>query len=151
MKRVNCTPVAVMVLVILIVGTALPAAAAEEEVVVVTSPREHAKQFFEAALGEQWQEAPAMLLKGSSIAAGGPEAEENIKARLTAMHTKFGAPVGYELIEEQEVGSSMIRLLYFLKYQAKPVVWELFYYRAADSWALINMNNPGDFRVVRSN
>ncbi len=143
-------PVGMMVSLILIVGTALPAATAEDEV-VVASPREHATRFFEAALGEDWQEAPALLLKGSGILAGSPEAGEKVKAGLAALHAKLGAPVGYELIEEQEVGASMVRLLFFLKYEAKPVVWELFYYRATDNWSLINISNPGDFRVVRSN
>ncbi len=122
--------------------------AAEEEPPVV--PEQQATEFMEAILGEGWKDAPGRLLKGSNIEAENPQAASKIVALLEAQRAKFGEPLGYELARKEEIGTSVIYLYFILKFEAKPVVWEFFYYRPAEQWTLINLNIPQDFRGVRA-
>jgi len=113
-------------------------------------PEQHATEFLEATLGEGWKDAPGPLLQDSNIEAENPEAKAKITALLEMQRSKFGKPLGYELVKKEELGTSVVYLFFIVKFENKPVVWEFFYYRPGDDWTLINVNVPQDFRALRS-
>lgn len=122
---------------------------AEEPAAQTLVPVDHATSFFEILLSDEWQEAPAKLLAGSGIIQSDPEAANKILEQVTQRHEILGAPLGYELITNDEIGTSVVRLLFVLKFESKPVAWEFYYYKASDTWELANLSVLPDFRVIR--
>lgn len=61
----------------------------------------------------------------------------------------YGRVLGYDLIKEQKYGSSFVRLVYVLKSQKAPTVWEFYFYKPGDRWFLANINFNDRFRHLR--
>ncbi len=68
---------------------------------------------------------------------------ENLKKQTSALLAALGSPLGYEFVKEQHYGDSMVRVVYILKYDKGPVIWEFYFYKPKSEWVLINME-PGD-------
>ena len=77
-----------------------------------------------------------------------PDAREQIEGQLTQVREKFGPPLGYERVHDEQIGSSLMRLLYVLRYDKQPIVAEMIYYRADDSWTLINVRLSVELRML---
>ena len=48
----------------------------------------------------------------------------------------FGKILGHEFLSEKQIGSSIVRLVYILKSEKGPTVWEFYFYKPKDSWFL---------------
>jgi hypothetical protein len=58
--------------------------------------------------------------------------EENADTILA----RYGDLVGYELAEQQEIGSSLLRFTYLAKYERHALRWSFDFYRPEDRWLL---------------
>ena len=45
--------------------------------------------------------------------------------------------LGYERLSSQRFGDSILRLIYDLKHELRPIVWEFYFYRAKADWDLV--------------
>lgn len=52
----------------------------------------------------------------------------------------FGNATGVELIAEDVLGKSMLRITYLIKYEVTGVAWFLYFYRVGDKWVLSEFN-----------
>ena len=55
----------------------------------------------------------------------------------TAIGTRFGKPIGYELVSTERVGKSFVRYIYLQKFEKHALRWTFSYYRPKDVW-LVN-------------
>ena len=84
----------------------------------------------------------------SRLAAGNEMAPMQLGTELMTMTSDFGAPMGYEFIDEKKVGSSIVRLRYLLKFEGQPVIWQLYYYRADEMWDLNSVDLEEDLAIL---
>lgn len=69
------------------------------------------------------------------------ETEINELASTTVMQRRqlaprFGESLGYELIDSEDVGDSLIQLTYIEKTERLPLRWVFRFYKPTDSWIL---------------
>ncbi|MHC5061945.1 MAG: hypothetical protein ACYTFK_12775 [Planctomycetota bacterium] len=69
------------------------------------------------------------------------EAIEQQKQQTSRFFDTYGKLLGSELVKKQEFGKSVIRLIYILKCEKMPVVWEFYYYKADKDWQLISLKS----------
>lgn len=83
-------------------------------------------------------QAGMKMLKPYSIV---PEAEFDAMVgqaglQLPAISQRFGAAMGYEFIDQAEMGSSLARLVYLQKYEKHGMRWGFFLYKGKSGWTV---------------
>ena len=112
------------------------------------SPRQHAEQFLSGLVSGDTEKAYDRLFAGSAMADQSTRVEA-VKRQTAANLPLYGKPLGYELVMEKTFGTSAVRLLYILKTEKHPVVWEFFFYRPKDTWLLANVRFNDEFNGLR--
>ncbi len=51
----------------------------------------------------------------------------------------YGELLGYEFVKQQKYGDSVVRLVYVLKCEQVPVIWEFYFYKPVSDWTLVNI------------
>lgn len=51
----------------------------------------------------------------------------------------YGAILGCDFVREEAFGKSVTRLVYILKSEKAPTVWQFYFYKPADKWFLGNV------------
>jgi hypothetical protein len=104
-----------------------------------TEPQEFVEQFFSQIRGGKIAEGYDGLFAGSGIPATKPQAFELIKTQTSGFLPMYGRILGYEKIKEEKFGTSVARLVYILKSENAPTVWEFFFYKPNTNWFLGNV------------
>jgi hypothetical protein len=60
----------------------------------------------------------------------------------------YGKVLGYELIREEAFGDSVTRLVYLLKSEKHPTVWEFYFYKPESEWFLSNILFNDQFQLL---
>jgi len=76
------------------------------------------------------------LFAGSGILALKPQSVEFMKTQTRAAIEAYGKVLGVEKIHEESLTPSLKRLVYLQKFEFCPVIWEMYFYKAKDSWAI---------------
>ncbi len=98
----------------------------------VAAPLQKTETFFSKLMAERIGPAYDELFAGSSIARSKPQ----VKNQTATLRSLYGKLLGYERVSSRAFGDSVVRLLYILKYEAIPVVWEFYFYRVSGKWIL---------------
>lgn len=85
------------------------------------------------------------LFVGSSIPSSQPQAVELLKKQTEMAVSLYGEVIGFELVHEERFGNSVVRLVYLLKSELHPTVWEFYFYRPRSEWILSNMKFNDQF------
>lgn len=56
----------------------------------------------------------------------------------TVLNT-YGKLLGYEFIKQQEYGDSLVRIVYVLKFEQIPLIWEFYFYKPVSEWTLVHI------------
>ncbi|WP_221798514.1 hypothetical protein [Oceanobacter mangrovi] len=56
--------------------------------------------------------------------------------KLPAISQRFGRSIGYEFIEEDHLGDSLIQYMYLQKLEKHVMVWHFIFYKPKDKWLL---------------
>ena len=51
----------------------------------------------------------------------------------------YGKVLGYEVVYNEQLSNSLARLVYILKLERHPTIWEFYFYKPGDQWILINV------------
>lgn len=91
----------------------------------------------------QHGEVQGFELAASHMLSHPPEDEYRILARKHAAAIQdrlihLGKPLGYELLSDQTVGTSLRKYTYLCKYERGFFGWEFHFYRPGDSWKLVH-------------
>jgi hypothetical protein len=100
------------------------------------SPRTMAETFFHSLQGGKISQAYDQLFAGSNIPQTKPQEVEMVKRQTESGLTLYGKILGFELIREEKFGASVVRLVYVLKSEKAPTIWELYYYKPKGNWFL---------------
>jgi len=112
------------------------------------NPRQRAEQFLAALSAGATDKAYDQLFAGSPVAAESTRIDA-LKRQTGANLPVYGKALGYDLVLEKTFGTSVVRLLYVLKMEKHPIVWEFFFYRPKDKWFLANVGLNDEFNGLR--
>ena len=93
------------------------------------SPKAMTEGFFRLLMQDKMPEAYNRLFAGSPVPKLRPEETDMIKEQTRSTLTDYGKILGYDLIREEKFGGSVLRLVYLLKSEVVPTVWEFFFYK----------------------
>ncbi len=63
-----------------------------------------------------------------------------LKEQTRKALTLYGQLLGCEFVKEQKYGKSLVRLVYIMKSEQKPLAWEFYFYKANSDWEMVNFN-----------
>ena len=112
-------------------------------------PAEFTEAFFSMLKTGKISEAYDQLFVGSPVPAQKPQALEMIKRQTASALPLFGKIVGVEKIRDERIGESIVRLVYVLKLDRSPTVWEFYFYKPKNSWFLVNVNFNDEFKLLQ--
>lgn len=141
--RLDNTSMKLPALTLLVILIAISTAGAED-----SNPRQRAEQFFVALTHGDTDKAYDQLFAGS-IADPNSTQLEALKRQTAENLPKYGKPLGYEVVIEKTFGTSVVRLVYILKMEKHPVVFEFFFYRPKGTWFLANVRLNDEFNGLR--
>ena len=109
------------------------------------TPKDRADLFFQTLMKGETNKAFEVLFEGSPFAQAKSEElerlKEDAKKHLATTHI-----VGFERVKEQAYGQSVVKLVYVLKLESQPLVWEFHFYRARTTWNLARLGFDEDLR-----
>ncbi len=112
------------------------------------TPKTKAEQFFTTLMQGKVDMAYDSLFQGSMIAEQKPQAVELLKRQTKLGLPMYGRVLGFELSKEQRFGKSVVRLVYILKLERHPMVWEFYFYRPKSIWILSNVRFNDQFQLI---
>ncbi len=86
-------------------------------------PKEFTTDFFKLVQSGKIPEAFDQLFVGSQIPAQKPQAVNASKRQTDSGLPMYGNVLGVELFREEKIGDSIVRLVYILKSEMAPTVW----------------------------
>lgn len=111
-------------------------------------PVQMAEKFFLMTQKGDISEAYDELLKGSNIRTAKPQVVDLIKRQTESALPLYGDIIGFEKIREEKVGTSILRLVYVLKLEKAPIVWEFYFYKPKAVWFLGNIIFNDQFNML---
>lgn len=100
--------------------------------------------------GGKISQAYDQLFAGSTIPQTKPQAIETVKRQTESGLPLLGKILGFELIREEKFGTSVVRLVYLLKLEKGPTVWELYFYKPKTAWFLANLMFNDQFSLLEA-
>lgn len=88
-------------------------------------------------------------LRGILHSQGTTRGVSHLKSQTQSKLPAYGKILGYELTKEEEYGSSVVKLIYILKSEKAPTVWEFIFYKPNESWYLVNATFSDQFTGLR--
>lgn len=114
----------------------------------VVSPKAKVENFFGLLQKGNVHAAYDQLLKGSSIPMDKPQAVTVLKQQTQTGLPLYGKALRYELVHEEKLTNSVIRLVYFLILEKAPTTWEFYFYRPKSDWFLANVIFNDQFQFL---
>ena len=112
------------------------------------SPRAKAENFLSLLQQGSIGTAYDQLFKGSSIAADRPQVVTLLMQQTQSGLASYGKVLGYEIVHEEPLGSSVVRLVYFLKSEKAPTTWEFYFYKPKSAWFIVNVTFNDQFQFL---
>jgi len=112
-------------------------------------PREFAEKFFQLVQSGKVPEAYNQLFAGSQLAAKKPQVFELLTKQTADGLPLYGNILGIELIHEEKFGDSIVRLVYVLKTEIAPTVWEFYFYKPKADWFLGKLLFNDEFNLLQ--
>lgn len=103
------------------------------------TPSEKAEAFLTQVAAGQPEEALDKIFARSGLAELKPQALLTMKSQMKAAMGVYGKAIGFETISETDFSPSLKRLTYLQKFEMYPVVCEMYFYKATDTWVLNNI------------
>jgi hypothetical protein len=99
------------------------------------SPTDQVEAFFkelpvnsDKAIDNLYASNPAMQQKAQGLTL--------MKAQIPQVAALFGSYIGYELISEEKISPSLVRVSVIEKRELHPLTWEFYFYKPKDRWII---------------
>jgi hypothetical protein len=112
------------------------------------SPKARAENFLALLQRGSIGTAYDQLFKGSTIAVDRPQVVIQLMQQTQSGLASYGQILGYEVVHEEQLGSSVVRLVYFLKSEKAPTIWEFYFYKPKSTWFLVNVTFNDQFQFL---
>jgi hypothetical protein len=113
-------------------------------------PKEFTNNFFKMVQSGKIPEAYDQLFIGSQMPAQKPQAFDALKRQTASGLPIYGNILGFELIRDEKIGESIVRLVYVLKSEMAPTIWEFYFYKPKSEWFLGNVLLNDEFKLLQS-
>ena len=113
-------------------------------------PTQKVENFLQMVQDGKINEAYDLLFLGSSIPSSKPQAVQMLKTQTSSGLPLYGSILGFEKVREESFGASVIRLVYILKSEIAPTVWEFYFYKPKGTWFLANIIFNDQFQLLDS-
>lgn len=113
------------------------------------SPKEKAEAFLASVQKGDISGGYDRLFMGSAIPQDKPQAITLVKTQTQSGLPLYGKILGYDFIKEEKHGSSVVRLVYLLKSEKAPTIWEFHFYKPTDAWFLASVIFNDQFALLR--
>ena len=113
-------------------------------------PKEFVEEFFAQTMAGRISEAYDGLFSGSNIPEMKPQAVEMVKRQTASGLPIYGSILGYEKIREEKFGTSVVRLVYILKSEQAPTIWEFYFYKPTSDWVLAKVLFNDQLQLLES-
>lgn len=112
-------------------------------------PRAKAESFLGSVVAGDIAGGYDRLFIGSAIPKNKPQAVMLLKTQTQSGLPLYGKIIGYEFVKEESSGTSIDRLVYILKSELGPTIWEFYFYKPMDSWFLSNVVFNDQYTLLR--
>jgi hypothetical protein len=99
------------------------------------NPRAQADAFFVTLQQGKVAAAYTKLFEGSNI-----PRDAGIRKQTEGTLPLFGKMLGGELLREDKYGAALVRLIYLLRSERHPTVWEFYFYKPGNRWFIAEIN-----------
>ena len=65
-------------------------------------------------------------------------------SQMPTLAPRYGKPLGYEYIRDQQVGTALLRFQYIIKHERSAMRWNMIFYRSAAGWVLTDFKFDGN-------
>ncbi len=79
------------------------------------------------------------LLADSNNSKLTPQVIAQFKQQSAGIPRLYGRLLGFERVSSQRLGDSIVQLLYVVKHELHPIVWEFSFYRVKDDWFVVKI------------
>jgi len=110
-------------------------------------PELKAQTFFSGVIKGNINKAYDELFQGSHLLTQKPDSVDVVKEQTAKLRPLYGEAIGFELMEEAKMGKSVVRLVYLLKLEHHPIIWEFYFYKPADHWVVANIKFNDQFQL----
>jgi hypothetical protein len=104
----------------------------------ITDPAAAINRFFESLKADQLEVAYGDLVKNTIISAK-PENVQKLKEKTLQAIDTFGPIKGYDVVENLEIGKSLVRTTCLSLNEDLPLRWRFYFYRNVDQWRLVDL------------
>jgi len=115
-----------------------------------STPKTIAEEFLSSLPRERYDASYGQLFNGSFISTSNPQAVANLKSQTEKLLPLYGTILGYELIQEENFGTSLVRLVYVVKQEKHATVWEFYFYKPRSFWFLSSIKFNDQFNSLES-
>jgi len=113
-------------------------------------PKEFVEEFFNLVKAGKVSQGYDILFAGSGIPAMKPQAVDMLKTQTASGLPMYGKILGFEKVREEKFGISIVRLVYILKSEKAPTIWEFYFYKPQTSWFLGHILFNDQFQLLDS-
>jgi len=75
---------------------------------------------------------------------------ESLRLQMPAIEKRFGKTVGMEFSQVQEVGESLMLVMYIQKFEKHVMRWKFYFYKPEDTWVLNTFNTDDKIQLMFS-
>lgn len=94
------------------------------------------EEFLTNIMNGQIDVAYNKILQGSLIQEQG-ESIKNLKKQTSYGLNVYGKSLGFELVKQQNYSDSLARMVYIVKCEKHPLIWEFYFYKSQNEWVLV--------------
>jgi hypothetical protein len=112
-----------------------------------TLPRSMAESFLSTIAQGKIAGGYVKLFEGSNIAKE-KGAGAAIRKQTEVALPPLGKVLGFDLIREEQFGTSLVRLVYLLKSERHLTTWEFYFYKPKAAWFVAEVNFSDKFHLL---
>ncbi len=113
------------------------------------SPTTRAETLLTAVAKGQIDAGFDRFFEGSEIVKSKSQAVDLLKAQTKNALPLYGTVLSFEKVIDKNYGSSITRLVYIVKMERHPLVWEFYFYKPTDHWKVSNVFFNDQFQGLR--
>ncbi len=124
----------IKIVVVVFLGLVLCSAAVPEKVDYQTRAEIFLAGIIEKEVDKSYDE-----LFSNSLIASKAQMVKLQKENTWTILNMYGELLSYDFVKQQKYGDSVVRLVYVLKCEQVPVIWEFYFYKPVSDWTLVNI------------
>ena len=115
------------------------------------SPGEQVSAFFADLSKGSANDAVDGLYSSNSAFKQKIQALTVLKQQMASVPALFGAYLGMELVHEEQISPSVMRVVAIEKREIHPIIWEFYFYKPKENWVISQAVFGDQFQNLQSN